>query len=258
VRLLLHLAFKGTAYHGWQIQPANQSIQSVIQEKLTILTREEILVTGCGRTDAGVHARSFYAHFDLVNLDQLPSLKSINALLPYDIVVLNMYEVDEEFHARFDAISRKYIYKIHFFKDPFSCGDSALLKDSKDISFAKLEACANLIFELKEFDSFVKSNSGLETFACAIMESKWYQSEEGRMEYHIRANRFVRGMVRLIVGMCINYSLDRISMEEIRKNITDKQMVSKSWSVDAAGLSLVDIEYPEEKRRLWKSIDLRV
>lgn len=248
MRVLLELAFKGTRYHGWQIQPGATTVQSVLQEKISILTHSDVLLVGCGRTDAGVHARQYFAHFDLNEAEsKMPDIRSLNALLPADISIINILPVTENFHARFDAISRKYIYKIHFKKDPFQCGDSHLLKESPSLSFIKLVECSKIILSLKEFTSFVKSGSGLTEFPCKIFESRWESLDSGMLEYHITANRFVRGMVRFIVGMCVNYALNKISLEQIHDDLNGKRQISKSWSIAAEGLSLVEIKYPLEK-----------
>jgi tRNA pseudouridine38-40 synthase len=255
VRLLIELAFKGTQYHGWQIQPGAITIQSILQDKISILTQQETLLVGCGRTDAGVHAREYFAHFDLKEADsKLPDKKSLNAILPLDIVIKKIYKVPDDFNARYDAMSRKYIYKIHFSKDPFQCGDSHFLKESNALSLDKLNECSKIISGLQEFNSFVKAGSGLTAFPCTIIESRWLLLDTGQLEYHITANRFVRGMVRLIVGMCVNYALDKISLQQIQEDVLKKRQISKSWSIAAEGLSLVEIKYPEEKTETWRII----
>lgn len=253
MRFLLHLAYKGTNYHGWQIQPGAITAQSLLEEKLSVLTRSEISVTGCGRTDAGVHAKEYFAHFDLDENDKPPERKSLNAILPQDIAIHNIYSVPDDFHARFDAVSRKYIYKMHFHKDPFQCGDSFYMKETATLSLEKLTECAEIISGLKEFNSFVKSNSGLSEFPCTILESRWIEKDT-RLEYHITANRFVRGMVRLIVGMCVNYALGKITIDQIREDLSQQKQISKSWSMAAQGLSLVEVKYPEEKVELWRKM----
>ena len=253
MRILLELSFRGTNYHGWQIQPGVVTVQSMLQDKISILTQQEITLVGCGRTDAGVHARQYFAHFDLLTEQiRLPDKKSLNAILPLDIVIKNIYRVPDDFNARYDAVSRKYIYKIHFNKDPFQCGDSYFLKESGSLSFDKLNECNQIILNLKEFTSFVKSGSGLTKFPCTIFESRWLKSDSGQFQYHITANRFVRGMVRLIVGMCLNYALDKISIQQIQEDLFNKRQITKSWSIAAEGLSLVEIKYPKEKIELWK------
>ncbi len=255
MRLLLELAFKGTNYHGWQIQPGAVTIQSTIQEKIKILTHCDIDLVGCGRTDTGVHAKMYFAHFDIPESEKkLPDVKSLNAILPPDLVIKEIYVAPEDFHARFDATSRKYIYKIHFNKDPFDCGDSFYFKETASLSLDKLEECGKIILGMNDFSSFVKSNSGLTEFPCEIFESHWLVKEDGSLEYHITANRFVRGMVRLIVGMCVNYALNKISLDQIHEDITNKKQITKSWSIAAEGLSLVEIKYPVEKMESWKRL----
>lgn len=259
LRLVLELAYKGTNYHGWQIQPGDLSVQAVLQEKISVLTHMETNLVGCGRTDTGVHAKQYYAHFDLPQSGaKIPDKKSLNAILPPDISIKSIYHVPDDFHARFDAISRKYIYRIQFFKDPFQCGDCFYFKETGSLSLPKLNECGSIILELNDFSSFVKTGSGLTSFPCQIFESVWIQTEGGQLEYHISANRFVRGMVRLIVGMCVNYALGKISFQQIRSDLSNKIQITKSWSIAAEGLSLVEIKYPEEKTKLWKSIDFRI
>ncbi len=259
MRIVLELVYHGANYHGWQVQPGAITVQDIIQQKLKVLTRQDILLVGCGRTDAGVHAKQFFAHFDLTD-DGINgfSKKSLNAILPNDLYIKNIFRADPEFHARFDAISRKYIYKIHFERDPFIAGDSYLLRESGCLSLSKLNECGRIVGELKEFDSFVKTGSDLTHYSCEIFESIWLELPNGQLEYHIKANRFVRGMVRLIVGMCINYALDKISLQQIKEDVSKRRQINKSWSVAAEGLSLVEILYPQDKINLWQRLDFRV
>lgn len=256
MRLLLNLSFKGTNYHGWQIQPEATTIQSAIQDKIRTLTQYDTELVGCGRTDAGVHAKMYYAHFDFPNSNfKLPQLRSLNAVLPQDIAIKEIYRVPPDFHARFDATSRTYIYKIHFTKNPFDCGDSFYFKEAGSLSLDKLQECSKIILGMKDFNSFVKSNSGLTEFPCEIFESFWIEGTDHALEYHITANRFVRGMVRLIVGMCVNFALGKIAMEQIHEDISNNKQIVKSWSIAAEGLSLVEIKYPTEKMKLWERIE---
>lgn len=255
MRKLLQLAFQGTHYHGWQVQPDAISVQSVLEAKLSMLLHEKIELVGCGRTDAGVHAQKYFAHFDCRDTENHISLKSLNAVLPDDIAVHAQFEVPGEFHARYDAVKRKYIYKMNFYKDPFQLADSYYFRESASLQLDRLNECALVISKLNDFSSFVKSGSGLTEFKCIVTESCWLQTENDRLEYHISANRFVRGMVRLIVGMCINYATGKISLQQIQDDIFSKKQITKSLSISASGLSLVDVQYPPEKQNLWKSID---
>ncbi|MDQ3141966.1 MAG: tRNA pseudouridine(38-40) synthase TruA [Bacteroidota bacterium] len=246
MRLVLEISFDGTKYSGWQIQKNEVSVQSTLEEKLALLLNRPIQLVGCGRTDAGVHARQFFLHFDVdpFELERL-KLHSMNAVLPLTISVKNMYGAADEFHSRYQANLRKYIYTIHSSKDPFLVTTSFYYPSFDTISISKLQEAAKWIKEMQEFSSFVKSNSGLKNFECSIHQSEWMQRNTTEWEYHISANRFVRGMVRLIVGMCLNYANGSIQKDEIWEAIQNKKQIDKSWSVPALGLSLVQVHYPE-------------
>ncbi len=257
MRYLLELAYRGTAYNGWQVQPDAPTVQSTLQEKLAILLKQQIELTGCGRTDTGVHGSSYFAHFDLAQKLDL-NLKSLNAILPEDIAVYRMYQVPDAFHARFDAWFRRYVYRLHLFKNPFASFNDHWFRETSQLDILKLEEAAALILETKDFISFAKMGNELEHFECTIYESRWVRDQSGTYEYHIAANRFVRGMVRLIVGMSINYALSRISLEEVKSDILARRQIVKSYSVAAEGLTLVEIRYPEESVDQWNLLDFRI
>lgn len=259
MRIVLKLSYRGDHYFGWQIQAEQISVQQLIQDKIKILTGAEIVLTGCGRTDTGVHARNYFAHFDLE--DELVSklkIRSLNAILPEDIAVQNIFQVPDDFHTRFDAISRSYIYRLQLLKDPFLPAECYFFKECTELNMQKLQEAAEIISTLSEFSSFAKTGSHLITFPCTIMESYWLNPFPAYYEYHIKANRFVRGMVRLIVGMSINLALDKISKEEILNDIKLKKQISKSYSMAARGLCLEQIEYPAEKLNLFVDLDFRI
>ncbi|HEX5625225.1 MAG TPA: tRNA pseudouridine(38-40) synthase TruA [Saprospiraceae bacterium] len=254
MRVVLQLAYRGSQYKGWQVQPGEITIQSALEEKLRILTGEAVSVVGCGRTDTGVHARNYIAHLDFSEQAAVRfSLKSLNAILPPDIAIQKAYRAPDEFHARFDAVYRKYIYRIHFAKDPFAATNSHQFRERASLPLDLLNAAASLIPGRHDFRSFVKTGTGMETFACLVTESIWIQDADGRLEYHIAANRFVRGMVRLVVGMCLNYALGKVSLEQIQDDFTNQRQIAKSWSVAAEGLTLESVRYPEEK---WRQLVL--
>ena len=259
MRIVLKLSYRGDHYFGWQIQPYQSSIQQLIQDKIKVLTGVDILLTGCGRTDTGVHARNYFAHFDIP--DELCSrlqVKSLNALLPDDIAIQNVYRAPDDFHARFDAISRTYIYRLQLVKDPLKRPECFFFKESSQLDFQKLQEAAQLILNLTEFDSFAKTGSNLEKFNCSIMDSFWLNPKPHYFEYHISANRFVRGMVRLIVGMSVNLALGRIAKEEIESDLMLKRKIVKSYSIAAKGLCLEYIEYPSEKLNQLVDLDFRI
>ncbi len=257
MRYVLELAYRGTAYNGWQIQPDAKTVQATLQEKLRILARHGIEITGCGRTDAGVHGASYFAHFDIDN-ELSFSLKSLNALLPEDIAVFKIFRVPDLFHARFDAWYRKYVYQLHLFKNPFAPCNDHWFREAHDLDILKLNEAAALIKDTTDFVSFAKMGNDLEHYECRIYESKWEHERNGSFKYHIAANRFVRGMVRLIVGMSINYALDRISLDTVKSDILARKQITKSFSVAAEGLTLVEIRYPDEAVAQWELLDFRV
>lgn len=259
MRIVLKLSYRGDHYFGWQIQAGQITVQQLLQEKIKVLTGAEIAITGCGRTDTGVHARNYFAHFDLE--DELVSklkIRSLNAILPEDIAVQNIFQTTDDFHTRFDAISRSYVYRLQLVKDPFQLAECYFFKECTELNINKLQEAAEIISTLTEFSSFAKTGSNLITFPCTIMESYWSNPFPAYYEYHIKANRFVRGMVRLIVGMSINLALDKITKDEILKDINLKKQISKSYSIAAKGLCLEHIEYAPEKLNQLVDLDFRI
>lgn len=248
MRYVLELAYKGTQFSGWQSQTNAHTIQSELEEKLFLLTKERLSITGCGRTDSGVHARHYIAHVDLPeSIMTFPVLKSLNGLLHEDVVVTKIYQASPDFHARFDACYRKYIYRLHLRKDPFAGFDNYHLRQTSGLHMDRLQKAAEIISNTQDFSSFAKKGSDLLNFKCNIYESRWIELPENNYEYHIAANRFVRGMVRLIVGMSIQLSMDKISSVQIVDDIKSGRQISRSYSIAAEGLSLVEIRYPQEK-----------
>lgn len=248
-RFALELAYKGTSFSGWQIQPNAESIQSILEEKLSLLYHLPVKLVGCGRTDSGVHAGYFIAHFDLPSTNPIPlNIRSLNALLPIDISVNNCWIVPPDFHARFDAIYRKYIYRLHLNKDPLALVNSTWMRNISKLSEKSLNEAAEIIQGLHDFRAFVKSGHQLNSFECKIYESRWEETKAGNWEYHIAANRFLRGMVRLIVGMTIQYAQGKLSLAQIRADLETGVQLSQSLSVPAQGLTLEMVKYPEA---LW-------
>ncbi|MEP7196836.1 MAG: tRNA pseudouridine synthase A [Saprospiraceae bacterium] len=246
MRLVLELCYEGTAFFGWQIQKNQISVQQVIQEGLQQLCSRPIEIVGCGRTDTGVHAKKYYAHFDieeheLCNL----SVYKINAVLPQEIAITELYNVDDKFHARFDANHRKYIYKIHNRKDPFARQYSFYYNSISTEHLDSLNCIAEIIRQTSDFRTFAKSNSGLENFNCTVTECIWKVISDNEFEFHIAANRFVRGMVRLCVGACLSFAANKISLDELNEAIKSGTQLQKNWSVPAHGLSLTEVNYPD-------------
>jgi tRNA pseudouridine38-40 synthase len=243
-RYFIEIAYNGTAYHGWQTQKNANSVQEVLNKALSTICREEVETLGCGRTDTGVHARQLLAHFDLSNeADVLDPrfLLSLNSLLPYDISVKDIFQVKADAHARFDATRRSYEYHIHFKKDPFKHNLSWLLRDVPDIKL--MNEAARIIKEYTDFSCFSKSNTQTFTNNCVISRAEWVDSSEGII-FHISADRFLRNMVRAIVGTLLRVGKKEIEPEEIRIIVESKNRSNAGESVPACGLYLTEVCYP--------------
>jgi len=243
-RYFIQLSYDGTAYHGWQIQPNGISVQEMVEKKLSVIARETVLVTGAGRTDAGVHASFFVAHFDAENeqLDNQKFVHGLNNLLPSDIAVQNIYKVHPEAHARFDALSRTYKYYVVRSKDPFSRYYAAREHGNPDLH--KMNEAAMKLFDYEDFTSFSKLGTDVKTNNCKVSLAEWKETENGYV-FTVKADRFLRNMVRAIVGTLLEVGHGKISTEEFCRIIEKKDRCSAGTSVSAKGLFLVDIGYPE-------------
>jgi tRNA pseudouridine38-40 synthase len=244
-RYFIELAYDGTNYHGWQIQPNAISVQEVLNNALATILRETVETLGCGRTDTGVHARQLYAHFDsqsLVNGQQslVKIVDSLNAILPKDIAVKRVIPVHADAHARFDAVSRSYEYHVHFEKDPFKIHQSWQLRDKPDI--ALMNVAAKIIMEYTDFSCFSKSNTQTFTNNCKITRAEWVYSAHC-LVFHISADRFLRNMVRAIVGTLMQVGKKEIAPEEVRAIIESKNRSNAGTSVPACGLYLTEVKY---------------
>lgn len=245
MRFFLTLAYKGTAYAGWQRQPNAVSVQSRLEEALSTLLRHPVELTGCGRTDAGVHARYYVAHFDTA--DALPAsfVRAVNSLLPPDIAVFSAGQVPDAAHARYDAFERSYEYHISLRKDPFATELAWFYPQHTKLDLAPMQEVAGMLPMFEAFAPFCKSDSGLEHFRCELKSAAWELApERHRLVFHITANRFLRGMVRLIVGACIQAGRGKLHPEEIRVALQQQQPLSLSLSVPPQGLFLTSVVYP--------------
>ena len=245
MRYFLTLSYLGTRFSGWQIQPNAPSVQATLEAALGTLLRQPVEVTGCGRTDAGVHARYYVAHFDAEG--ELPAtiLNGLNSLLPDDIAVYSVLPVAADAHARYDAFERSYEYHIALRKDPFSTGTTWFFPQHRLLGFEKMQAVAELLPQYRAFFPFCKTDSGTEGYDCELKRAIWdHRPEQHRMVFHISANRFLRGMVRLIVGACINAGLGKIEPDDVRAALAGQKMLKKSLSVPPQGLFLTDVQYP--------------
>ena len=237
------LSYDGTRYHGWQIQPNGVSVQERLQEALSTLLREPIAVTGAGRTDAGVHARKMVAHFDWKGdaIDGQQLAYKLNRLLPYDIAVSKVEMVSEDMHARFSATSRMYHYYIHTTKDPFQRAYSCEIHYPLD--FAKMNDAAQILMTYEDFGAFCKSGADVKTTLCQVTKAEWVQTSPTTWYFEIRANRFLRNMVRAVVGTLIEVGRGRLSLDDFKKVIEGKQRSDAGESMPGNALFLEDIVY---------------
>jgi tRNA pseudouridine38-40 synthase len=242
-RYFIELAYDGTKYHGWQVQQNAVSVQELLNKALTTLLRQPIETIGCGRTDTGVHAKEYFAHFDGSKSEiENPKFEiGLNALLPHDIAIKRIIPVHADAHARFDATLRSYEYHIHFEKNPFLNGYSWLLRDRPNLEL--MNKAAVIIMEYIDFSCFSKSNTQVKTNNCKIAKAVWEQTNNGII-FKITADRFLRNMVRAIVGTLLLVGKGEMQPEEIRDIIESKNRSNAGMSVPACGLYLTEVKYP--------------
>ena len=245
-RYFIYIAYNGTRYCGWQNQPNGLSVQQCLEEKLTVLLRQPVFIVGAGRTDAGVHARQMVAHFDVENpIDDLELLAGkLQNLLPYDIAVDRIVRVRNEAHARFDALSRTYRYYISDRKNPFNY-EWVCRMSLKGIDFDLMNEACNILNEYADFTSFSKLHTDVKTHICRIAYAQWEQEDE-MWVFTIQADRFLRNMVRAIVGTLFEVGRGKCSLSDFRQVIEAKDRCKAGTSVSAHGLSLINITYPAE------------
>ncbi len=245
MRYFITLSYDGTAYHGWQIQPNGISVQQTIQVALSVLLRKPVEVVGAGRTDAGVHARMMVCHFDwddvLSSDDCVQLVYKLNKLLPQDISVQRVEMVPAEMHARFSATARTYHYYIHTRKAPFLRSYSWQVYGNLD--FAKMNEAAKCLLQYRDFTSFSKLHTDTKTNDCTITEAFWQEISSGEWRFTITANRFLRNMVRAIVGTLVEVGRGRMTLSQFHEVIEQKNRCIAGESVPAKGLFLVDIKY---------------
>ncbi len=243
-RYFVELSYNGTDFHGWQTQPNGITVQECLDKALSTYFRQEVVSLGCGRTDAGVHAIQFYAHIDLTGISDAQitnAVKGVNALLPYSIAVAAIFEVAIDAHARFDATARKYKYRLHFKKDPFRLDRSWLYKGNLNVE--KMNEAAQILLQFTDFSCFSKSNTQTFTNNCKISYAKFEQQADA-LVFTIKADRFLRNMVRAIVGTLVMVGRGDILLEDLVKIIESKNRSEAGQSVPACGLYLVAVEYP--------------
>ena len=242
MRYFVWFGYDGAAYHGWQIQPNGNSVQEELQRGLSTLLREEISVTGAGRTDAGVHARVMVAHFDTEKaLDCRQLAYKLNRLLPQDIAVDRVEQVSDDLHARFSATSRTYHYYIHTRKDPFRRAYSCELH--YDLDFAKMNEAGRILTTYEDFGAFCKAHSDVKTTLCQVTKAEWIQTSDSSWYFEITANRFLRNMVRAVVGTLIDVGRGKLTLDDFKKVIEGKQRSEAGESMPANALFLEEIVY---------------
>lgn len=245
MRYFIYLAYDGTNYHGWQIQPNGNSVQETLMRALSTFLRQNMEVVGAGRTDAGVHARLMVAHFDYgCELDCVHVADKLNRLLPPDIAVYEVRRVREDAHARFDATYRTYKYYITTRKNPFNRHYAWRIFHPLD--FEKMNEAARLLFDYTDFTSFSKLHTDVKTNNCRIMHAEWTQTGETEWVFTIRADRFLRNMVRAVVGTLVEVGRGKMTLDGFRAVIDNKDRCGAGNSVPGHALYLVDVGYPND------------
>ncbi|WP_438966648.1 tRNA pseudouridine(38-40) synthase TruA [Flavobacterium sp.] len=242
MRYFIEFSYHGKNYHGFQTQPNATSVQETLTKAMQLLVDKSIEIVGAGRTDSGVHAKQMFAHFDVADvIDTSYWIPKLNAYLPKDIVIYNIFEVSKEAHARFDAKSRTYEYYIHTFKDAFLEDTSWYYFQQLDVD--QMNKACQILFEYIDFECFSKVHTDVHTFNCTITEANW-KRVNNQLIFTVKADRFLRNMVRAIVGTMINVGNGKTTLEEFRVIIESKNRSKAGFSVPAHGLFLVAIEYP--------------
>lgn len=243
MRYFAELSYKGTAYCGWQRQPSAPSVQQTIEEALSTILRESVEIVGAGRTDTGVHAAFYVAHFDTSRPIANPAdfVYHLNALLPEDIAFGRIYEVENDAHARFDATEREYRYYIEPRKNPFTRATSWQLTTPLDVE--AMNRAAKVLLTTEDFTTFAKLGSNNTNNICHIFRAEWIEIECGMLVFVFRANRFLRNMVRAVVGTLVDVGRGKITPEEFADIVASRNLSRSSSSAPAAGLFLTDVSY---------------
>lgn len=241
MRYFIEFAYNGAGFHGWQIQPNAPSVQQTLNSALSLILRQEILTTGAGRTDTGVHASQMFAHFDTDSqFDPANLTAKLNALLPGSIAVKQIFSVPDRMHARFDAVKRTYQYHISLAKDPFN--ESTAWKCLRPLDLAAMESASALLLSHSNFECFSKVNTDVNTFNCRIFEARW-EKNGAALTFTISADRFLRNMVRAIVGTLVDVGLGKTTLDEFTNILESRDRKKAGSSAPAHGLFLTNIEY---------------
>ena len=243
MRFFIELSYNGRDYHGWQYQPNAISVQEVIEQTLSTLFHETLRLVGAGRTDTGVHAQQMFAHFDAtLDFSTEKLIFNFNSFLPKDIAIHNIFKVDNKAHARFDAISRTYKYIIKIPKNAFSFNNAYYLKS--ELNVEKMNDAAKILLDYENFQCFSKSNRDVPPYNCKIIEAEW-AGVKNELIFTIKANRFLRNMVRAIVGTMINIGSGKLNVEQLHDIIKSQDRTKAGASVPGYALYLTKIEYPK-------------
>lgn len=242
MRYFIEFSYNGKNYFGYQIQPKDISVQEVLERALSTLLRERIKTTGAGRTDTGVHAKKMYAHFDTEQVLDPNLVYRLNSFLPGDIAIYRIFRVRDDLHARFDATYRTYHYFVSLKKDPFNQDFCWQFKKDRPLDVEKMNQAAKILFEYEDFGSFAKVGADNKTNICKIYKAEWTQ-EGDLLKFTISADRFLRNMVRAIVGTLVDVGTGKIGLEDFRNIIEKQDRGSAGTSAPAQGLFLVDVGY---------------
>jgi tRNA pseudouridine38-40 synthase len=242
MRYFITFSYQGSSYHGWQRQPDASSVQQTLEEALKLFLKEDVSLVGAGRTDTGVHAKVMVAHFDTQQSFEIEELiYRLNAYLDESIAILSIVEVKADAHARFDATSRSYEYWVVQQKNPFLAQAAYYITHPLDIN--RMNEAAALMLEYKDFECFSKSNTDVHTYLCDVTRAEWVFEGE-RLVFHVSANRFLRNMVRAIVGTLLEVGKGKMSIDEFKAVLDSKDRRNAGPSVPAKGLYLTTIQYP--------------
>ncbi|WP_372756238.1 tRNA pseudouridine(38-40) synthase TruA [Mariniflexile sp.] len=244
MRYFIELSYNGTAYHGWQKQPEAISVQAVIEKGLSLLLKENVSIMGAGRTDTGVHAKQMFAHFDTELVFNETNLAyKLNAYLPKDIAIAAIFKVKAEAHARFDALSRTYLYRIALNKNVFNFDSAYFVKQDLDVE--KMKEASKILFQYNDFQCFSKVNTDVKTYNCELMQANWF-FEADELHFIIKADRFLRNMVRAVVGTMVQIGLGKLQVDDLHSIIKSKNRSEAGFSVPAHALYLTEVEYPND------------
>ncbi len=244
MRYFIEIAYNGKNYHGWQIQPDAITVQEVVEKCFSTLLRKPLQVTGAGRTDAGVHAKQLVAHVDIDMVNDLQDfVYRLNSFLPNDIAINNIFPVKEQAHARFDAVLREYQYVISLHKNPFLQDFSYQLHNKPNVK--KMNEAARMLLIFSDFQCFSRSNTDVKTYICKVQNAVWEEKEDNMLVFTITADRFLRNMVRAIVGTLLDVGYNKITTEDFKTILNSKDRTKAGASAPAHGLYLTKVKYPK-------------